>query len=86
VNDQFQCEFQITERELRLYELARQYGQRCEAFDLLVCGGMSPAGTAIPVTRHQRSVVAFNARQVKAELFAGTDFTREEISRALRDL
>lgn len=86
MNNPHVCEFQITERDLRLHETARQYNERCEAFDQMVCGGRTEAGVAIPITRHQKAVVAFNARKTKAALFGGTDYTREEISRAVRDL
>lgn len=83
MNPLFECEFQITERDLRLHELAMQYHEQCEAFDVKICSGRTEACVAIPITRHQKAVVAFNARKTKAALFGGTDYTREEISRVI---
>lgn len=85
VNNPHMCEFQITERELRLRELARQYNERCEAFDQMVCSGKTDNGVAMPATYVELGAVNRNANAVKRELFLGTSFSREEISRAIRD-
>ena len=60
---------ELTSEEKRLYELAREYHKRTEAYDRTVCSGPVRCGGIMPVTSQQFYLVNRNARKIRDELF-----------------
>ena len=59
---------ELTSEEKRLYELAREYHERTEAYDRTVCTGPVRCGGIMPADCEQRSLVNRNARNIYDEL------------------
>lgn len=52
-----------------LYDLAREYHERCEAYDRTVCTGpIGPGGGILPVTPRESGLINKNAKAILDEL------------------
>ena len=81
--------FRPSEEYRRLYELAREYDKRCEAFDKRVCSGMNDRGIAIPISWVEMGKCSHNARQVFKELMVEVEslgFTSKDFRIAIREV
>ncbi len=78
-----------TAEEKALRELAKQYHERCEAYDQVVCTGKHPkTGEAIPASPYQLRSINANAIRVRADIIQqGHDmgFMYEQITRAIQN-
>lgn len=76
------------ERAGALYSLAREYHDRCEAFDRTVCtGGEDAAGIVHPADHRELGLINANARRVLDDIkprAAATGFSYEDLMRAIR--
>jgi hypothetical protein len=64
----FQQDFQPSELDHKLYELAVRYHKETEAFDRTVCTGPVIDGSVMPVTPCEAAVVNANARKLFRQL------------------
>lgn len=71
-----------------LWALAREYHERCEAFDQTVCtGGLNKYGEAMPANGRELGLINVNARRVLAEVMlhaTAAGFSFEDLMRAIR--
>lgn len=60
--------FVMSEKDKKLYKLAKQYHEETEAYDQTVCTGQYERGrdgkTAIPINPNERRLCSWNARAV----------------------
>jgi hypothetical protein len=81
-------EFYEWEREGQLLPLAKEYHERCEAYDRNVCtGGVDRAGDARPANAHELGIINRHAMLVRRELnqrAAALGFSPEQLGRAIR--
>ena len=76
--------FTPTERDRLLYELAKQFHDETEAYDLTVCTGRNERGVAMPVGAYERGLIYRNALAVRRRLLdENRDIGREELNRAI---
>jgi hypothetical protein len=78
--------FEITERDQKLHELATRYHTECELYDRTVCTGPTGLDGVMPATPREMALINRNAHAVRKriELEAERDgFTREELARAI---
>lgn len=62
-------DFQPGREDLALEELARQYHERCDAYDRSVCTGFDPTSNeVIPANCRERRAVYRNALLVRADI------------------
>ena len=77
-------DFTPTEKDRRLYELARQYHAEAEAYDQSVCTGRNERGIAIPVNSYELVSINRNALKIKERLLRDNpDIARTELNRAI---
>lgn len=81
-------EWQPTERDNRLHELATRYLTECEAYDLTVCTGPIGYNGILPANPHEMALINRNAHAVKKRLIEeaareGIDY--KELARAIRN-
>lgn len=85
----YEHEIRPNPRREALQEIAKKYHERCEAFDLIVCGGISPrTGVAMPTDGYEMREINRNALiQVRAAKEQGTrlGFSPDEILKAIRE-
>ena len=67
MND-WQQEWQLTERDNRLHELATRYHTVCEAYDRTVCTGPVWEDGIMPATLHEMVLINRNANTVRRSL------------------
>lgn len=82
----FQGEFEITEHDLLLHNLARKYHEETEAFDRTVCTGTIRDGGIVPMNAWQFNQVLQNAAKVRKRIVqegASAGVTPSEIRRAI---
>lgn len=76
------------ERAGALYSLAREYHDRCEAFDRTVCtGGVDRAGDVRPANHRELGIINWHAMFVRRELnqrAVALGFAPEQLWRAIR--
>lgn len=80
------CNFEVTERDQALYELATRYHTECEAYDRTVCSGPIRDGSIMPATYREMGLINRNARAVRRRVGLEAErggFTREELARAI---
>ena len=78
-----------TEEQLKLRELAKQYHERCDAYDVTVCTAKSRFdGEPMPIDGYEQGLVSRNAKEVRQDIIMqGYDmgFTEEDIAKAIKD-
>lgn len=62
--------------------LAQEYHERCGRFDLAVCSGRGPDGTALPASPREQAIISTHARRVFDELATMCD--RNDLRDAIR--
>ena len=84
--NEWECEWQPTERNQRLHELATRYHVECEAYDQTVCTGSMGQDGIMPATPHEMALINRNAHAVRnrlAEEAQRVGIGREELTRAI---
>lgn len=84
--NEWQQEWQPTERDNRLHELATRYHTECEAYDQKVCTGPMGQDGVMPANQHQMALINRNAHAVRKRLTeeaAREGIGREELARAI---
>ena len=85
--NEWQQEWQPTERDNRLHELATRYHTECEAYDQTVCTGLAWEDGIMPATLHEMVLINRNANTVRRSLEEEAQregIGREELSLAIR--
>ncbi len=78
--------FEITERDQKLHELATRYHTECELYDRTVCTGPVGMDGVMPATPREMGLINRNAKAVRSRIEAeatSDGFTREELARAI---
>lgn len=84
--NEWQQEWQPTERDNRLHELATRYHTECEAYDQTVCTGPMGQDGIMPANPHEMALINRNAHAVRKRLTeeaAREGIEREELARAI---
>jgi hypothetical protein len=76
----WECEWTPTEKDGKLYELAKRYHDETEAYDRTVCSGPVVHGSIQPIGPWELGAINRNARQVFDRI--AQEAARHEISRA----
>ena len=77
-------DFAPTEKDRRLYELARQYHEETEAYDQTVCSGRNDRGVAMPVDVYEHGLINRNALKVRAQILKDNPcIERNELHKAI---
>lgn len=77
-------DFTPTEKDQRLWELAKQYHEETEAYDQRVCSGRTERGVAMPVNAYEHGLINRNALAVRKRLLdENQDIERGEFHRAI---
>ena len=82
----FLCTWEITEREIKLFELATQYHAECDRYDSAICTGPIGRDGVMPADAVEFRLINRNAQSVRARLFAGLEFSVREINQAIADV
>lgn len=80
------CEWQPSERDVRLHDLATRYHTECEAYDRTVCTGPVLRDGIMPETPREMALINRNAHAVRKRLTdeaARVGIGREELARAI---
>jgi len=84
--NEWQQEWQPTERDQKLHELATRYHTECEAYDRTVCTGPVLEDGIMPANPHEMALINRNAhavRKIIEEDAQREGIGREELSRAI---
>ena len=84
--NEWQQEWQPTERDNRLHELATRYHTECEAYDQTVCTGPIGQDGIMPANPNEMALINRNAHAVRKSLEEEAQregIGREELSRAI---
>ena len=78
--------YKVPPAEKLLDELAKEYDDRCEAYDLTVCTGEMRDGRIMPMPgTKESSLINKHAREVKADMFRRhPGLTEQELHKAIR--
>lgn len=77
-------DFTLTEKDHRLYELAKQYHEETEAYDKTVCSVQNERGVAMPIDAYEHGLINRNALKVRKRLLDDNpDIGRTELHRAI---
>ena len=77
-------DFTPTEKDSRLYELAKQYHEETEYYDQAVCSGRTERGIAIPIDAYEHGLINRNAMKMRKRLLdENPDIWRGELDRAI---
>lgn len=80
----YQCKWERSDEFNYIDDLAKEYHQRCDAYDERVCMGVNEYGEKIPVTTYQYNAVNANARAVLNDLKSRIPHTMHgELQRAI---
>lgn len=82
----FVCEWRMSERDIKLQDMARQYHAECEAFDRTVCTGPIREGSIAPADYREMAAINRNAHKVMRRLSTealGYGIERHELMRAI---
>jgi hypothetical protein len=73
--------FTPTERDIRLYGLAKEYSDRCESYDRAVSPYIDEmTGEGVPINGHQLRLIDRHSREVMADiLIKNPEYTRRDI-------
>lgn len=70
--------------EQALYDLARQYHDRCDAYDRAVCTARSPrSGEPMPANGKELGLINKNARHVINEIMLQSGITEAKLHQAI---
>ena len=76
--------FILTEKDQKLYELAKQYHEETEAYDRIICSRINERGVAIPINDYEYRLVNHNALDVfKRLLDENRGITQNELRMAI---
>ena len=64
----YEAEFTMTERTDMPWKLAKEYYERCDAHDDIVCTGRSRHGDSMPANDYERRSIMRHAAQVWKEI------------------
>lgn len=84
--NEWQQEWQLTERDNRLHELATRYHTECEAYDQTVCTGPMGQDGIMPANPHEMALINRNAHAVRKALEEEAQregIGREELARTI---
>ena len=84
--NEWQQEWQPTERDNRLHELATRYHTECEAYDRTVCTGPIRDGSVMPIGPHELALVNRNAIRVRKQIMAEAEqhgISQQDMARAI---
>jgi len=84
--NEFECEWQPSERDNRLHELATRYHTECEAYDRTVCTGPVGQDGILPANPRELGMINRNAHAVRKGLEEEAQregIGREELARAI---
>lgn len=84
--NEYMSEWQPTERDKRLHELATRYHTKCEAYDRTVCTGPTGKDGIMPATYREMALINQNAHAVRKQIeeeAAREGIGREELARAI---
>lgn len=84
--NEWQQEWQLSERDKRLHELARHYHTACEAYDRQVCTGFMGQDGIMPANPREMALINRNAHLVRKHMIeeaAYEGISREELVRAI---
>lgn len=84
--NEWQQEWQPSERDNKLHELATRYHTECEAYDRMVCTGPAGRDGVMPASPIELAMINRNARAVRKSLEEEAQqegISREELSRAI---
>jgi hypothetical protein len=74
----------LTPREQLLETLAKEYHDRCDAYDARVCTAISPrTGEPIPATGRELGAINANSRAVRNDILARNGITEKELHEAI---
>lgn len=76
----FECEWVPTEKDRRLYDLAKRYRDETEAYDRTVCSGPILHGSIMPASAQETALITRNARKVFLQI--ADEAARHNISTA----
>ena len=83
---EFECKWTSTEKDDKLYTLAKRYHDETETFDRTVCTGPIIYGSIQPASMHEMAKITHNAhkvwRQIRADA-ANHGITGSELWRAI---
>jgi hypothetical protein len=65
---QHECEFRVSELEIKAAELAERYHRETEAYDRTVCTGPIRDGSIVPINQSQFVLVNRNAHKVRKQI------------------
>ena len=85
--DEYNCDWQQTERDKQLHELATRYHTECETYDRTICTGLVRDGGIMPATSHELILINRNASAVRKKLNEEAVLSRitpEELGFAIR--
>ncbi len=68
--EQYFCEFEHTEQDIKLEALAARYHRECEAYDRSVCTGPIIDGYIMPATTSEIGLINRNAHKVRQSVEA----------------
>jgi hypothetical protein len=84
LSDLLYGDFTPTEKDHRLYELAKQYHEETEAYDQTVCSVKNERGVAMPIDAYEYGLINRNALKVRKRLLdANPDIGSTELHRAI---
>ena len=84
--NEWQQEWQPTERDNKLHELATRYHRETEAYDRTVCTGPIRDGSVMPIGPHEMALVNRNAIKVREQIMAEAaqhGISRQDMARAI---
>lgn len=84
-NRQYMGTFEISEKDIELQNIAKQYHDACDKYDDHVCTGWSHSDNcSMPVNNRQLQLVNRNAQLVRLRLVReNQQFTSDEIRKAI---
>lgn len=86
MTSEFEQEWQPSERDKRLHDLATRYHTECEAYDRTVCTGPIKNGEILPLTNRELALVNQNAQRIRRRLMdeaVQDGLFREDLQRAI---
>ena len=86
-HDEFQCDFSLTERDIKLYDYATRYHIECEEYDRTVCTGQIGRDGIMPATPHEMARINRNAQAVRKRILFDAErdgLIPDDVTRAIR--
>lgn len=77
-------DFSLTEKDRRLYKLAKQYHDETESYDKSVCSIIDDRGVAMPANIYEQRMINRNALKVRQRLLeSNPEIEPSELHRAI---